>query len=166
SQTAAAAAGRIVFESGGVLLVALIAALLVALLTAQSAVRPITALAAGARSIAQRDFSHRVPMTSEDDLGQLAASFNRMAASIDASRAELQASNAILAQEKRRIQAIVDNSPDGLLILNEDGTVGYANPAARTLLPWCDPTDSRVGAPVEGPAPGALDGAHVPLEAV
>jgi signal transduction histidine kinase len=136
SRTAGTAAGNIVFEAVGILAVALMAALLVALLTARSAVRPITALAAGARSIALGDFSHRVPITAEDELGQLAASFNRMAASIEASRAELEASNRTLAQEKRRIQAIVDNSPDGLLILNDDGSVGYANPAARRMLPW------------------------------
>jgi signal transduction histidine kinase len=137
-QTAAAAAGRMITQSSGILAVALLAALLAALLTAQSAVRPITALAAGARSIARGDFSHRVPITTEDELGQLAQSFNHMATSIEASRAELEASNEILAQEKRRIQAIVDNSPDGLLILNQDGSVGYANPVARSLLPWRD----------------------------
>jgi HAMP domain-containing protein len=167
SQTAAAAGERIIFESGGVLLVALMAALLVALLTAQSAVRPITALAAGARSIAQGDFSHRVPNTSEDELGQLAASFNRMAASIEASRAELQANNAVLAQEKRRIQAIVDNSPDGLLILNEDGSVGYANPAARSLLPWQGPAHGNGSVPLQAVlSPSLLGSLDDCLEAI
>jgi signal transduction histidine kinase len=156
TQTAAAAAERMVIQSTGVLLVALMGALLVALLTARSAVRPITALAAGARSIAQGDFSHRVPISSEDELGQLAASFNRMAASIEASRAELQAGNAILAQEKRRIQAIVDNSPDGLLILSEDGSIGYANPAARTLLPWQEAAGGNGAAPLQAVLPSSL----------
>lgn len=156
SRTAGTAAGNIALEAVGILAVALMAALLVALLTARSAVRPITALAAGARSIALGDFSHRVPITAEDELGQLAASFNRMAASIEASRAELEASNRVLAQEKRRIQAIVDHSPDGLLILNDDGSVGYANPAARSMLPWREPARLNGAAPLEAVLPPAL----------
>src|SRR5206468_9133953 len=55
-QTAAEAAGRMITQSSGILAVALLAALLAALITAQSAVRPITALAAGARSIARGHF--------------------------------------------------------------------------------------------------------------
>jgi len=156
SRTADAAAGRIILQSLGVLLVALLAALMVALLTARSVVRPITALAAGARSIAQGEFTHRVPIASEDELGQLAASFNRMGASIEASRTELEASNRTLAQEKRRIQAIVDNSPDGLLILNGDGSVGFANPAARSLLPWQGLVHGNGSAPLDSVLPPAL----------
>src|SRR5439155_1313930 len=72
------------------------------------------------------------------------------------SRAELQASNRTLAQEKRRIQAIVDNSPDGLLILSEDGSVGYANPAARGMLPWRERIGGNGAVPLEAALPPTM----------
>ncbi len=57
-------------------------------LLARRIVRPIHQLTDAAQRVAREDYSVRVPENSDDELGVLARSFNRMAASIDETRAE------------------------------------------------------------------------------
>jgi signal transduction histidine kinase/ActR/RegA family two-component response regulator len=49
-----------------------------AVVTSRAIARPIVNLRATARRIADGDFEHRVPVTNDDDTGQLAAAFNLM----------------------------------------------------------------------------------------
>jgi class 3 adenylate cyclase len=55
-----------------------------------SSLRPIRDLAEGAERVAAGDYSHRLPVVQDDDLGALAASFNRMQAGLS-ERQRLQA---------------------------------------------------------------------------
>lgn len=78
-----------------------------AALLARSVTRPVLALAEGAERLGHRDFDTRLPVTSNDEIGQLAASFNRMAedlAKTTVSKAELEklAGKLITAQEDER----------------------------------------------------------------
>ncbi len=52
--------------------------LLIGLWTTERITRPVIRLAAGARAVAAGDLAVRVPVTSRDEIGALAASFNRM----------------------------------------------------------------------------------------
>ncbi|MBL0160943.1 MAG: HAMP domain-containing protein [Bryobacterales bacterium] len=62
---------------GGILL-----GLLIGLWTTERVTRPVMGLAAGARAVAGGDWSTRVPVTSEDEIGELARSFNTMTAQL------------------------------------------------------------------------------------
>jgi two-component system NtrC family sensor kinase len=53
--------------------------------------RPIRELIVGTRKVAQGDLSHRLPVRSQDELGALAASFNKMTVDLAAAHAELTA---------------------------------------------------------------------------
>jgi putative nucleotidyltransferase with HDIG domain len=53
--------------------------LVVGVVSAKSVTRPIDQLRQSARSIAQRDFSHRADVRSHTEIGELAQTFNRMA---------------------------------------------------------------------------------------
>lgn len=73
----------------------------------RSVTGPVLALAAGARRLANRDFHVRLPVTTNDEIGELAASFNDMAERLDrttVSRDELERLNQrlIRAQEDER----------------------------------------------------------------
>jgi HAMP domain-containing protein len=73
----------------GALTLGLAAPLTVALIVTPS-LRPIRDLAAGTERVAAGDYSPRLPVVQDDDLGALAASFNRMQAGL-AERQRLQA---------------------------------------------------------------------------
>jgi methyl-accepting chemotaxis protein len=78
-----------------------------AALMARSVTRPVLALARGAQRLGHRDFDTRLPVTSTDEIGQLAESFNRMAedlAKTTVSKEELErlAGRLITAQEDER----------------------------------------------------------------
>lgn len=60
-------------SAGGILL-----GLLIGLWTTERVTRPVKGLAAGARAVAGGDWSTRVPVTSEDEIGELAGAFNAM----------------------------------------------------------------------------------------
>lgn len=48
-------------------------------------VRPLREMAEAARCFGSGDFSRRVPVTSDDEIGELAVAFNNMAASLSSS---------------------------------------------------------------------------------
>jgi signal transduction histidine kinase len=84
-----------------------LAILIAATWLARSVTRPVFALASAADRLGQRDFSARIPITSKDEIGQLAASFNRMAEQLESttvSKSDLEALAArlITAQEDER----------------------------------------------------------------
>jgi signal transduction histidine kinase len=58
------------------------AALLLAILLANTLARPLRELTAATRAVAQGDLEHQVPVRSKDELGELAASFNQMSADL------------------------------------------------------------------------------------
>lgn len=60
-------------------LIGLLLSLVVSLLLARGLTRPLLALEGAADKVARGDFSQRVPVQTEDELGRVAASFNAMA---------------------------------------------------------------------------------------
>jgi signal transduction histidine kinase len=91
--------------------------------------RPIARLAAASRRIAAGRYAERVPVSGDDELGELAASFNTMATSLEVT-------------ERRRIELVGDvahelrtplTTLDGYLEGLEDGVI-EASPATWTLL--------------------------------
>jgi len=67
-----------------------LAAILVSMLVQRTVYRPLDDLRAGAEQMASGDLDDEVPVRSDDELGQLAESFNTMMAALRQSRAELQ----------------------------------------------------------------------------
>ncbi len=83
---ATAAAGDLasrLLEAGGV---ALVVALLLVLLVSRSVTRPLTQLGAAAEDIAAGNYSRRVDIDGQDELGMLGSAFNRMAEAVERAR--------------------------------------------------------------------------------
>lgn len=76
----------IAFSLGFVIL----AAILVSLLVQRVVYRPLNDLKDGASRLAEGDLEQKIPVRSDDELGQLAESFNSMTDALRKSRAELQ----------------------------------------------------------------------------
>ncbi|MBL8270376.1 CHASE3 domain-containing protein, partial [Steroidobacter sp.] len=104
---------------------ALLAVLLIALtgwLVTRSILRPVDRLSAGARRIARGEYQVPVAISRDDELGQLAASFNHMAADISARELALSEQdwlNSSLARLSRLLEGARDPSKLGAKILGE-----------------------------------------------
>ena len=86
SLAASAAAGDLatrLLEAGGV---ALVVAMLLILLVSQSVTSPVTQLAQAAEDIAAGNYSRRVSIKGQDEIGMLGSAFNRMAEAVERAR--------------------------------------------------------------------------------
>jgi signal transduction histidine kinase len=110
------------------------AALLSVVLAAQTIrtiLRPIQAMTRAAQGISAGDLDQIVPYVSHDELGDLAQAFNTMARHLRDLR---HSHTARLLRAQRTSQASIDSFPDPVLVVDSEGKVEMANPAAQRVL--------------------------------
>ncbi len=66
-------------------------AMILAMIVRRGVVRPVRELVEGTRRVAQGELTHRIPVRNADEVGVLAASFNRMTEALAKTQAELDA---------------------------------------------------------------------------
>jgi two-component system, NtrC family, sensor histidine kinase KinB len=121
--------------------------------TVQAILRPIRAVTSSAYAIGVGNLDQVVSVSSRDELGQLAEAFNAMARQL---RQYRQSDYARLLRAQRTSQATIDSFPDPVLVVDPEGHVEMANPAAQQLfgvagrrmegqlsLPWQPPERLR-----------------------
>jgi two-component system OmpR family sensor kinase len=96
-------------------IVGAIVAILLGLLLTRQLTEPIKVLKKGAARVASGDLAHRVHVKSGDELGELAESFNSMAASLDASEQSRQRLLADIAHELRTPLSVIEGTVDAML---------------------------------------------------
>jgi PAS domain S-box-containing protein len=92
---------------------------------------PISSLSEGIAQIAKKNYKKRIYLKQEDEFGDLASSFNIMAAKLD----EYENSN--LSQikfEKSRIETIINQMRDGIIGLDNKKNILFLNAVAEKLL--------------------------------
>lgn len=99
---------------------------------------PLEEVTRAARRLAQGDFSVRLRVRSQDEIGQLAAAFGYMSETLKARLEEINAA-------KSRLEAVLHYTVSGLMLLDTRCRVVMMNPAAEKLF---------------GLAPGAAVGRH------
>ncbi len=129
--------GYLLFLTVGVLF----ASIWLALFLSRMVTRPLVALAEGTHEIARGRLDYRVDVQAGSEIGQLVASFNRMAAdleagrnSVEASRRDLAEMNTQLEQRTRHIETILESVPSGVLSLDASRQIVHSNAAVRRLL--------------------------------
>ncbi len=133
------------------ILASVVLASVFALALSRSILGPIRAVTLGARDMAAGNLDQLVPSTTHDELGELADAFNAMARTL---RAFHQAGTARLLRAQRTAQATIDSFPDPVIVVDPNGSVERANPAARRILgvapsdtdglaPWSPPPELR-----------------------
>jgi NtrC-family two-component system sensor histidine kinase KinB len=98
---------------------------------AQAVLVPIRELARSVEAIRRDDLQYRVPVRSEDELGQLAEGFNRMVETLQEYR---NSSLGELLLAKATLEATLAALPDAVVVVNPDGQIASKNPLADDLL--------------------------------
>lgn len=95
-------------------------------LTITSGIKEIIRIAGKIRA---GNFSERAIVYSKDEIGLLAMSFNKM---ID----ELEENVTSIKEGEDQLQTIFKNAPDGIVVINEEGTIIKWNPMAEVIFGW------------------------------
>jgi len=89
--------------------------------------RPLSETRDAAIRVASGDYAATVPVKSRDELGEVARAFNYMAEEIEHYVGEIQ-------EQKSRLEAVLEASPEALVTTDPEGCVTMANPAAARML--------------------------------
>ncbi len=92
---------------------------------------PITKLLAAAERVSRGDFSKRVPALGWGELDALGKTFNEMTDKVKHYQ-DLQVDRVL--EEKAKVDALVSNIPEGVMLVGLDGAVAFANTTAARVL--------------------------------
>jgi two-component system phosphate regulon sensor histidine kinase PhoR len=105
----------------------LVVAIFLSLTTAGTIMKPIRNLTRATKSLADGKITSRVPVPSSGELDELSRHFNQMADRIQAQLYEI-------SQEHRRSETILEKMVEGVILIDSQRSIVYANPAAVTML--------------------------------
>lgn len=88
--------------------------------------RPILQIATIARRMGRGDFSQQLTLNRSDEIGQLGDSINAMGKNLHEFIGRIQS-------QRKQLEAILNNTTDGIMALNSDGAILIANQAAANL---------------------------------
>lgn len=102
-------------------------AILAAGLISRATTRPIRQMTKAAQRIAAGELDQRIGVSTGDEVGQLAHAFNEMSLSLKKSVAEI-------SEERSKLDNILANMTDGVVMTDAEGAVILANQAAQKLF--------------------------------
>ncbi len=122
----------------------------ISFLFAKSITKPLEALSNVAQKISQGNLKLRADIDSNDEIGILADSFNKMTDSIIAAKGELEEAIESLESSDKKLRAILINNIDGILVIDRKGIICFANPAAQNLIAKkeAELIDMMIGMPI------------------
>jgi nitrogen fixation/metabolism regulation signal transduction histidine kinase len=117
-----------------VLVLSLLAAIWAAFHSARRLVAPVTDMANATRAIADGDYSMRLPVASDDELGFLVRSFNDMTRRLAKARDQAHKSQQLVEGQRAYLEAVLANLSSGVMSLDGDWIIRAVNSAARQNL--------------------------------
>ncbi|MCM3586464.1 ATP-binding protein [Mesobacillus maritimus] len=115
---------QIVLISAGV---ALVLTTIFAFFLATRINAPLRKMREAAFEVARGKFDTKVPILTNDEIGELATAFNQMGR-------QLKFNMNALSQEKEQLSSILSSMADGVITFNRDGTILITNPPAEQFL--------------------------------
>lgn len=109
-------------------LAALVASSLLAMLLAQSLLRPIHLIRSGLSRLGRGEFGVKLDLPRQDELGELGGFFNTVSERISADRTRM-------AGEKSTLESVVGRLEDAVAFFTPAGDLLFANPAMAAALP-------------------------------
>lgn len=109
------------------LLIGLFSAFVLAFVLARAITSPIQRIIEGVRRVSNEEFSDKLQVDSEDEIGKLARSFNKMSDRLRLILDEVRG-------EQQKLQMILACLQDGVIAFADNGSVLHMNDAARGIL--------------------------------
>jgi two-component system sensor histidine kinase/response regulator len=106
--------------SGGTLVIGLLLSLVVSALLKRRFLRPIQRLQAGVQQIGQGDLSHRIGLATPNEIGQVAAAFDDMAARLHDRELQMAAQTTALQEAKEAAEAASQAKSDFLAVMSHE----------------------------------------------
>ena len=123
-----------------------VAVITVGFLIARRIIKPLNRLVVTSEAVAGGDLAQRTGIQRKDEIGSLASSFDLMTE-------KLSERNRQLMEQASKLEAILDSIADGVVVLDLEGQVITANPAAQLVL--AEMSSNSDSAPVRRP-PSAM----------
>jgi nitrogen fixation/metabolism regulation signal transduction histidine kinase len=117
-----------------VLVLSLLSALWAAFYSARRMVEPIAILAEGTRAVAEGDYSKRLPVTSEDELGFLVRSFNDMTRRLARARDQARSSQREVERQRAYLETVLGSLSSGVMSIGPENELRTVNEAACQIL--------------------------------
>jgi two-component system phosphate regulon sensor histidine kinase PhoR len=121
---------------GASLALAVLLSLLLSFILSNVTSRTLRTMAATAVRIGRGEFGTRIPVTSNDELGELAEVLNDMAVLIEEQLERMSA-------EKTQLDTILRGMGEGLMVADASGTITLVNPAFHTLFAIKDEVEGQ-----------------------
>ncbi|GKV57711.1 PAS domain-containing sensor histidine kinase [Sporosarcina sp. NCCP-2222] len=112
--------------AGGVA-VSLTITLIIGIFIAQTFTRPISDMRRQAQAMAKGNFSRKVHVYGNDEMGQLAIAFNHLTN-------QLQESQSTTESEQRKLASVLENMTDGVISTDRKGRISLINDSALMML--------------------------------
>ena len=109
------------------LIFGLVISILLSFLLSKTMVIPIERLTEGAMRLAERDFSRKIEVPSQDEIGVLTETFNDMAGQLQDTLRQVE-------NERNKLDTLFLHMNDGVVAFSREGTVIHSNPAAAQML--------------------------------
>ncbi len=117
-----------------VLLFSVFSAVWAAFYSARQLAAPVKNLAEGTRAIAEGDYSTRLPIPSNDELGFLVASFNDMTDKISQARDTAKQSQHEAESQRTYLETVLSRLSSGVMVFNKEGNLEKSNISAAQIL--------------------------------
>lgn len=117
-----------------VVVLSLLSAVWAAFFSARRLVAPIGVLEEGTRAVAEGDYSKRLPVSGDDELGFLVRSFNDMTRRLSRARDQAYKSRQEVEQQRAYLETVLGSLSSGVLGINETGELRTVNQAACQIL--------------------------------
>ncbi|WP_031513820.1 EAL domain-containing protein [Desulfofalx alkaliphila] len=115
---------------------ALLGMILVIWLLTNKLTRPIEELVEAANSIARGDMKNKIRVTSSDEIGKLACSFDKMRVKLQKQYDKLQKTNEMLQESERRFRDMLENVQLIAVILDKNNNITFCNDYLLRITGW------------------------------
>jgi len=102
-------------------------ALILGLIVASHAIKPINRMIQASRKYSEGDFSRRIIQASKDELGQLAGTLNKMAQGLEDKIKEIKTQN-------HKLEAVFNSMVEGIIVVDEATRIISVNPAIEKIF--------------------------------